>query len=367
MKKKTDIAYASRKLLEAVASYKNILILIKGSPDPDVIASSLALRAICSRLGIKSRITALAELSLPQNRAIVKKLHIPLHVDKVLKHDAGFDAYAVLDFQSARVQELAGKIPCVLHIDHHEPVDEDLPVDFKLLSEEAGSVSTIMALILREMGPFQDDQLQTQVSTALFFGIHSDTDRYQHAGPLDYEALEYLSGYTDRDIINNILNLPLSDEMMKFLGTAARNKEIYRDWLITGIGYLDESSRDHIALIADYLLQREEVDTVFVFALILKNNQKNLVLDASIRTRDEKLDLNALIRALPVGGGARTYKGAFQVGMDFFARCPDKNIVWEAVRTTSHDLIKTIRDEMPLLELKGFYTRIKKTISGIFR
>ena len=73
---------SSDRLLEALARYHNLLILIKGSPDPDVIASSFALRAVCDHIGLKSSIVALAEISHPQNRAIVKSLEIPLTIEK---------------------------------------------------------------------------------------------------------------------------------------------------------------------------------------------------------------------------------------------------------------------------------------------
>jgi len=362
-----NVGEAARGLLEAIRRYKNILIVVKGSPDPDVLASSFVLRNVCDHYGIRSRITALAELSLPQNRAIVKKLRIPVRFEKSLKADTEHDAYAVLDFQSAGMKELSEKIPCAVHIDHHEGLDRDVPADFRLLSDQVGSVSTVMALILRELAlPFEEDD-QRQMCTALFFGIHTDTDHYRHATPLDYEALEYLSPFLDMDIINSVLSIPMSDRMITLLGHAFRDREIYRGWLMTGIGFVDETDRDNIALIADYLLEREEpVETVIVYALIEKGHGRRLELDASIRTRDEKLDLNGLIRSIPVDGGARAFKGAFQVNLDFFSHCPDRQALWDLASTTIKETMKNRRDNIGLLELKGFYRRLKKTIGGLF-
>lgn len=356
----------SQKLTGALQRYRSILILIKGSPDPDAIASSFALKTICDHLGVGSEIVALAELSLAQNRSMVEKLHIPVRIERPPLHGGGYDGYAVVDHQSASARDLQIELPCVLHIDHHEKLGTDIPADFRLILKEAGSVSTIMALILRELSMPLPEALLAQLATALHIGIQVDTDNYRHAGRLDEEALQYLSEHSDKTIIRNITNFPYSEVFITLIARAMINRVVYRDWLIAGIGFIDESQRDNIALVADSLLEQENVSTVVVFAIIEKNNGRSLMLDASFRTRSGNLNLNDLIKEISSEGGARRYKGAYQVNLDYFAGVPDKKKLWDMVNTATLEIIKKKRDTLPIIGLRSLYRRFKTGFLNIF-
>ncbi|MDY6935339.1 MAG: hypothetical protein SVZ03_14085 [Spirochaetota bacterium] len=363
-----DFSETTKELIATLKKYNSLLVCIKGSPDPDAIASSLALKIISDKHGIKTDIIAFTETSLPQNKAIIDEFHIPIHFEKSISHILNHDAYAVLDHQSAYIKDIPSTIPCAIHIDHHEIVNDSVNVDFKIIMEEVGSVSTIMALFLHELEIELDECQLKAVSTALLYGIQTDTDNLKHANELDYEAIKYLSRNSDSEIINRITGIPLTRKMIEFLGDAIKNKYIYKDWLITGIGFIDESYRDNIAIIADFLLNREDVTTVIVFAGIRKNKKRGLTLDASIRTEDENIDLNELIKKISSEGGARRYKGAYQIDMDYFTNCPDQNLLWTIINNTTIEVFKKQRDIIYLIELKGFFNkyknRIKKFIYG---
>lgn len=321
----------TKSLINTLKKYQNMLIYIKGSPDPDAIASSFTLKVIGESLGVKSSIIAFTETSLPQNKAIIKDLNIPIHFEKSNLNLSTYDAYSILDFQSAYIKGISEKIPCAIHIDHHEAIDELVKVDLKIVMPYMGSVSSIMALILKEYENKLDKHLLKNIATALQLGIYTDTNSLKHAGHLDYEAINYLSFYSNYEDINNIIDIPYSIEMIKFLGDAIKNQVVYKDWLITGIGFIDESYRDNIALIADFLLNREKITTVTVFAGIEDNNKKGLFLDASIRTDAKNIDLNEIIKQISPDGGARRFKGAYQIDLDYFAMCPDKKLLWDVI------------------------------------
>lgn len=361
-----DFNAIAKRFLETIKESKYILIYIKGSPDPDVIASSFAIKIICDKVDVKAKIVSVKKPSLPQNKAIIDDLRIPIHFEE-LSSISNFDSYIVPDHQSALVQGVSYKIPCAVHMDHHEPVDEDIPIKLKITLDEAGSVSTIMALILNELSLDLGDSLLTRVSTALLYGIKTDTDNYKHATHLDYQALSYLSKYFDRDEIQNIADIPITDEMGKLIAVAVKNKIIYKDWLLSGIGFINESNRDSIAIIADLLLQNENVSTTIVFAAVQKNNDSGLTLDASIRTENENLDLNELIKSINSEGGGRRFKGAYQVNLDYFTNCPDREMLWETIKTTTIEVLKKHRDAIHIIELRGSYKKIKRRIKDIFR
>ncbi|HPQ53734.1 MAG TPA: hypothetical protein PK253_10840 [Spirochaetota bacterium] len=350
------------RFFNTLSRHKSILIYIKGSPDPDVIASSWMLKRICEKSDIKAEIFALKKPSLPQNRAIIEKLDIPIYFEDPGMNMGRFDGYAVLDFQSAYLKGISEKLPCVFHIDHHEPVREDIDVECKISSGDVGSVSTIMTMILKESQFAQDEDLLRSVGTGLVYGIQTDTDNYKHARDVDFEALSFLSRYSNKDIINKISGIPLSDGMVEMIGKAIRSKVIYKGWLIAGVGTIKESVRDSIAIIADFLLQEEGVTTTIVYALVETRNHKGLVLDASFRTEDRDLDLNYLIKQITAEGGARQYKGAYQVNMDYFLHCPDRDLVWKTVSTATIEVLKKQRDNVYIAELKGFYNKFRKRI-----
>lgn len=348
----------SEALVKAIKAFKSILIYVKGSPDPDALASSFALKALCDFYGIRTAIVADHKLSLLQNRVFIKKLKIPL---KIIREPAQmqkerFEAYAVLDHQSAFIEGLSGVIPCAVHIDHHEKIKEDVQPLFYCVSKTANSASTIVALFLKEIAEKNAAfKFTTDLATALLFGIQTDTDKYKHAAEPDYEAIKWLSETADSRLLNSISGVPMSRATSAGLDIAAANGILYKDWLISGIGYIDEADRDSIAIIADFLLKRENASVVFVYAIIKRKNRPKLSLDVSVRSKSGKTNLNAIIKNIASNGGARRYKGAFQVDLDFFNFCPDKQSLWESVSNTAAEAVKQQRDNAAVFGVKHFF------------
>lgn len=353
---------SSSALAASIRKYRNILIIIKGSPDPDAIASSFAMSALCRKLGVSSTIFSEKRISLPENRTMISTLEIPIRFSPDLPDIRHFNAYIVTDFQSPAAHEIAGDLPCAVFIDHHEDDGGGSRADYSLRNTDAGSTSTLIALLLKEMDGGIEPSDMAPVATALFYGIYTDTDKYSHAGRLDYEALDYLSSCYDHEAFNKISSTPLSRETLALLKTAIRGKVAYKDWLIAGLGYVSADNRDSIAVIADFLLKRETYKTVVVFAAIESEDGSRLTLDASLRSASDAINLNDLIKAITAEGGARKFKGAYQINMDYFSRCPDRALLWEVIRLTTIEVLKKSRDGLYITELKGFYNKLKNRI-----
>ncbi|MCL2026501.1 MAG: DHH family phosphoesterase [Leptospirales bacterium] len=346
----TEMKEKADEFIGALKKFKNILILVKGSPDPDVLASSFALKIICDHLGIKTQIAGKQKLSLAQNKVFANKLGIHL---KIAEHPASidkFDAYAVLDHQSARTDDPT-ELPCVIHIDHHDKVKEDIHPIFSCLMPETGSTCTIIALLLQKLDIEFEHSEKRDMMTALLFGLQTDTDNYNLASPYDFKALIYIAADADNELINKISGIPMSAVISVGLEKAIAGHVIYKDWLIAGIGYIKETERDTIAIIADILTRRHEASVVFIFAIIQRKKAPKLVLDVSVRTEHAGIDLNRIIKHITLFGGARKFKGAFQIDLDFFEHYHDKQSLWDIVNVTAIEAIKHQRD--------------KKTSSGI--
>jgi nanoRNase/pAp phosphatase (c-di-AMP/oligoRNAs hydrolase) len=356
-----------RTLIKAITSGGNILIFVKGSPDPDVIAASFALKSICDFKKVKATIAAFTNVSLPQNRALIEKLNIPIHFIKSLSELSGYDSYVVLDHQSAWIEEIGTTIPCLIHIDHHTPEDDIAKPKLKYISDDIGAVSTVLAFVLKKLTIDIQPSIMTRIATALIYGIKIDTDGLNHATKTDLDILEWLKSFYDKNLLETIENIPFSEETLTIIGKAVMNSLFYKDSLFCGVGYVSEEHRDSIAVCADYLLKENEVSTVIVFAIIERLKQNGLFLDASIRTSMGSFDLNRYIKIIAAKGGARTYKGAFQVNLDFFNITPDKQALWNIVRETTIAKLKLGRDHFPTVSLDGFFSKIKRKVHRIFK
>lgn len=352
----------SEKLITLLRSYKSVLIYIKGSPDPDAIASSYALHCICSLFGAKSEIVAERELSLEQNRQFVRMLSIPARFGVELKSSSGYDSYAVLDHQSADIPGITGKIPCIIHIDHHESENEDIDVHLSILDRSAGSVSTIMTLIIQDFSDKFDMAVLSKVCTALIFGIHTDTDNLSYATESESEAIRFLEKFADPVLRKKFSGSMPSKKTLNIASRAMLSYTIYKDWLIAGAGYVDSSDRDSVALAADIILRKKTAETVVVFAIVENREKRRLSLQASMRSTDPGINLNDIIKEITEEGGARKFKGAYQINLDYFFACPDREKLWDLINITTTETLKKRRDGIYFTELKGVYRSIKRSI-----
>jgi len=357
---------AAADFIASVKKYKNIMIIIQGSPDPDAIASSFAIKTALRHLSINSEIFITKKISLSQNRAFVRSLDIPLKHVPVLQHGK-FDSYIITDFQSIDVKGISENIPCAAHIDHHQKAPGKHQAEFSLVKTESGSTSTLIALMLRHLDiNFTEEEIRS-ISTALMFGIQTDTDSYEHAGNLDIEALKILSVFADGNIINKISGIPMSAETISCYNRALEKGTVYKDWGIYSIGHLDLEHRDSIAIVADILLKKSGYKAVVVYAIIHDKLKKELFLDASLRTGSRNLDLNALIKRITPTGGGREYKGAFQVRLDYFRNMPDKDLLLKTVESATFEWVKKSRDSEYLYEITGFAGKIFRKAASLLK
>ncbi|MCL1864933.1 MAG: DHH family phosphoesterase [Spirochaetes bacterium] len=350
--------------INAVKKYKNIMIIIVGSPDPDALASAYALKCILSTVSVNSDIIITQKISLSQNNAFVKYLHIPL-IFKKTPTPQKYDAYIIPDFQNNIVEGISDKIPCAAHIDHHGVKGNIAPADFSIIDTKAGSTCSIITSMIKDYSGNFDDKDIVSICTALMFGIQTDTDKYVHATDIDMNAINYLSEYSDKAIINKLNGIEMSPTTMKYYNKAKENLYIYKDWHIYGIGYIDAGHRDSIAITADLLLNKPESQTVIVYAIV--EDTKGLFLDASIRSKSKKLDINSLIKNITPTGGGRNYKGAYQIKMDYFKDCPDKELLFKIAGLTTVEKIKKARDKIHISEISTLYESALKRVISFFK
>ncbi len=357
---------AAAHFLEAVTKYKSIAIYIPGSPDPDAIASAYAIKQILKHLSIESDIFAEHKISLSQNHVFIDSLGIPLIFGRDIDLKK-YQAYIVPDFQNNRVEHIGDSIPCVAHIDHHGKSNNSVKADFSLIRTDAGSTSTLVTLIIKHLDVDFTEQEMASITTALTFGIQTDTDKYNYMTPLDLEALGFLSEFTDAGILQEIINMPISPETLLYYNKAKGNEIVYRDWAFYGIGYVDAKNRDSIAISADMILKNSDQKTIAVFAIIENHKKGEMYLDVSLRTNSSSLDLNRLIKRITSDGGGRRYKGAYQVKLNYFLSAPDRDMLWNVVEATTLEALQRSRNTLYITGLESIYESVKDKIISFLK
>lgn len=357
---------AAAKFVEAVKKYKNIVIYIPGSPDPDAIASAYAIKYILRQLGIDSDIIAEKRLSLTQNQAFIDRLKIPVLFDREINLNK-YDAYIVPDFQDNVIDSIGDSIPCAAHIDHHGRAEEAGKADFSLIRNDVGSTSTLVALIIKNLNLNIPGKDMIFIATALIFGLQTDSDQYKNISALDIEALSYLSAFADRAILEEINSIPPSLQTLQLYNQARENETVYKDWAFYGLGYVDARHRDSIAITADMIMKNSPSKVIAIFAVIENRDKKETYLDVSLRSNSGEVDLNRIIKRITPNGGGRKFKGAYQVKLNYLQNAPDKEMLWKVVEAATIETLRKSRDSYYMTRLEKLYGGIKNRLGSLFK
>lgn len=329
-----------KEILKGHAGEKH-LIAIRGYPDPDSIASAMAHAYIAEHHDIEATILYFDDISHQENRALVKKLAIEMVRYSSTMDLSEYDRMAIVDTQILDLPPDVEKIPTLSVVDHHK-IQGDTVAEFLDIREDAGATCSIYAEYLADnLGKMErENPACAKLASALLYGIRSDTDDYLLARELDYRAASFLAPYADHELLMSISKQNVSPRTMEITQKAYANKVVAGTFLISGVGFVRDEDRDSIGQAADYLLQREGIDTVLCYGIV--NNQ---FVDGSLRTTSSVVDPDRFLKELlgtdstgQAFGGGRAEKGAFKIELGPFAHCGDRELLWNMVQRTIEDL-----------------------------
>src|SRR2546428_626591 len=120
MRERTSSRASARSRTDRVrshfASADRVLIMMQDDPDPDAIASALALRTLLGRTKAAAPIATFGTITRPENRAMTRILDID--VEEIKGHAIDeYDMVAMVDAQPSFFEEAFGEVDLV--IDHH--------------------------------------------------------------------------------------------------------------------------------------------------------------------------------------------------------------------------------------------------------
>lgn len=305
------------------------VVVIRGYPDPDSLASAWAHLRLAASIGIDCDIVHLSLLSRVENRAMVNLLDLPILRISGVEELERYAAMSLVDANAIELPRSSG-LPCVSIVDHHS-VSGKVEADFIDIRTSVGATSTIYTEYLRESPDFLLEHAGTlsRLATALAYGIRSDTDDLLQAVPADLHALADLTEHVDRDVLANLARYAIPGSAMAILGRAIEAAHVEGTWVFAGVGPVRQEDRDAIGQAADFLLRREGIKTVIVYGMV------GGTIDGSLRTADAALDPALWLReafgigprGLPYGGGRRG-KGGFQIPLGPLAGTPNKVALW---------------------------------------
>jgi nanoRNase/pAp phosphatase (c-di-AMP/oligoRNAs hydrolase) len=227
-----------------------VLILLHNDPDPDAIASGLALRNVLRRTRTTAIIGAVHGVTRPENLRMVNLLDI--HVETVTPQMAHeFDRLAMVDVQPHYFGGLIDRVDLV--IDHH-PEQPGYTAVFKDIRPDYGSTSTILSEHLRAV----DANISERTATAMLYAIKSDTLFFsRQTNRVDIEAFSYLYPLADAALIRKMEGAEITLERLDYVLKAHESGTLVDQVFCAFIGACPRE--DFVPYVADFFLQLERV------------------------------------------------------------------------------------------------------------
>jgi nanoRNase/pAp phosphatase (c-di-AMP/oligoRNAs hydrolase) len=236
-----------------------VLIMMHNDPDPDALASALALRGVLRRTKATAVIGAIHGVTRPENLRMVNLLDI--HVEAVTPTSLReFDRVAMVDVQPHYFGDLIDRVDLV--IDHH-PEQSGYTAVFKDIRPDYGSTSTILTEHLRAV----DSNISERTATAMLYAIKSDTLFFnRQANRVDIEAFSYLYPLSDATLIRKMEGSEITLERLEYVIKAHQTGALVEQVFC---GFLGQSPReDLIPYVADFFLQLENVKWTVISGIV---------------------------------------------------------------------------------------------------
>jgi nanoRNase/pAp phosphatase (c-di-AMP/oligoRNAs hydrolase) len=311
-----------------------VLILLHHEPDPDAIASGLALRNVLRRTKATAIIGAIQGVTRPENVRMLNLLD--LQVEPITPASLQeFDRIAMVDVQPHYFGELIDRIDLV--IDHH-PEQPGYTSVFKDIRPEYGSTSTIMTEHLRAV----DVNISERTATAMLYAIKSDTLFFnRQANRVDLEAFSYLYPLADAQLIRKMEGAELTRERLAYVLKAYQNGTLFDQVFCA---YLGLSPReDFIPYIADFFLQLEDVKWTIIAGIV------NETMVISVRNLGYSKNAGEFVRRyfaeIGSAGGHRAMAKAIVPLQAFRAKFGDLNA--DGMSRRLHELAEQFLKESP--------------------
>lgn len=307
-----------------------ISIICHDQPDPDCLASAMALRVVAEHFGKNARIYYGGELGHTQNRIMVNVLDmnlVKLDSDEDEDSTENIKSFiknsfiAVVDTSNFKSENCSAIKPfvddCVkpdLVIDHHE-INPQVTCDY--IRKPYGACSTIMYEILNEL----ELPISKILATALYLGINTDTSDLNSEGAADEDqaAYESLKSKIDLEKFLSIFNYPKPSSLLDLRKRAYHTISTHNNLAVANVGVITPQQRSLVAELCEEFLEIESIETAVVMAVTDEGlkSRKNLV--ASFRSGQLAINTKDFMSKIfgKKGVGGRKGAGGASIPLDF--------------------------------------------------
>lgn len=326
----SDVMFDYSEFTNIIASseHKTISIICHDQPDPDCLASAMAMRLIADHFGKTSSIYYGGELGHTQNRIMVNVLDIPLQrldqdddsTEDIKKH-INNSFVVVVDTAHYGCENCNGisffvdkdKEPDLV-IDHH---DLNPKRTCPYLRRAYGSCSTILYEMIISLGI----QVPKILATALYLGINTDTADLKGEGATneDHAAYESLKEKIDLGKYLKVFNYPKPSALLDLRKRAYKDIHTTSTLAVASVGIITPQQRSLVAELCEEILEIESIETAVVMAIVDEGlkNKKSLV--ASFRSGLLAINTKDFMTKIfgKKGVGGRKGAGGASIPLDF--------------------------------------------------
>ena len=248
IKKETELNFL--KLMDMIQPDDSLLLLMHGSPDPDAIASAMALREIIQKTrGLaRSAFASTEPVVRHQNLEFVAALHLYIQ----LIHQVDITSYrviALMDAQPSFFSHSLSYIKPQIVFDHH-PYEGQWSAELIDIRPYYGSLSSVLTEYLLCAGI----KIPRILHTALLYGIKTDTDNFDRATIIeDIGAYTYHTRYANMQLIRRIELNQTPQRFLKYFNYAYHHMNNFRGRRVCFLGGVE--SADVCVQIADFYLR----------------------------------------------------------------------------------------------------------------
>ena len=241
------------------ADADHVVIVLHNDPDPDAMASGLALRNVLRRTKQTAVLAALQGVTRPENERMMNLLDIQVEILSP-EQVGNFDRIAMVDVQPHAFRGVIDRVDLV--IDHH-PEQPGYTAVYKDIRADYGSTSTILTEHLRAI----DVNISERTATAMLYAIKSDTLFFnRQANRVDIEAFSYLYPLADATLIRKMEGAEITMDRLEYVLKAKQHGRLEEQVFCAFLG--TSPREDFIPYVADFYLQLENVRWTIVAGIV---------------------------------------------------------------------------------------------------
>ncbi len=305
----------------------NVLVVIY--PDPDSMASALALKRLLWKRVQRSVIAYAGEIQRLENRAMMELLKISMvrigEVDL-----GGFNRKVMVDSQPHH-HESFSSLSFDAIIDHH-PLVRELEAPYRDIRPNYGATATILIEYLRGAGI----KPSTNLATALLYAIKTDTANFERdATEEDVKQFRYVFHYANLNLLRKIELSELRVSDLRYFRLALEKAIIRSKGIYAHVGEVD--TPDICVQIAEFFMRVHGMGWAFVSGV---HGGKLIVI---IRNDGYRKDAGRVAtRAFGSLGSAGGHRGAAR------AEIPLENLLERGIDAKDSSLQRLVRKRLDL-------------------